>query len=65
MVTPEPVDGLPDTAAAQMHHQVDRTAATIGVSLALAAAGADILRVHDVRQTVDALRLFRAAGGMD
>ena len=45
--------------------QADRTAATIGVSLALAAAGADILRVHDVRQTVDALRLFRAAGGMD
>jgi dihydropteroate synthase len=43
----------------------DRTAATIGVSLAVAAAGADILRVHDVRQTVDALRLFRAAGGMD
>ncbi len=41
----------------------DRTAATLGVSLALAAAGADILRVHDVRQTVDALRLFKAAGG--
>ena len=45
--------------------QADRTAATVGVSLALAAAGADILRVHDVRQNVDALRLFRAAGGMD
>ncbi len=42
----------------------DRTAATLGASMALAAAGADILRVHDVKQTVDALRLFRAAGGM-
>jgi dihydropteroate synthase len=45
--------------------QADRTAATLGVSLALAAAGADILRVHDVKPTVDALRLFRVAGGMD
>ena len=41
----------------------DRTAATLGVSMALAAAGADILRVHDVKQTVEALRLFKAAGG--
>jgi dihydropteroate synthase len=45
--------------------QADRTAATLGVSLALAARGVDILRVHDVRPTVDALRLFEACGGFD
>jgi dihydropteroate synthase len=44
--------------------EADRTAATLGVSLALAAAGVDILRVHDVKPTVDALRLFQAAGGL-
>ncbi|WP_145222693.1 dihydropteroate synthase [Planctomycetes bacterium TBK1r] len=43
----------------------DRTAATLGVSLAVAAAGADIIRVHDVKPTVDALKLFRACGGID
>lgn len=44
--------------------QADRTAATIGVSLAVAAAGAHVIRVHDVKATVDALRLFRASGAM-
>lgn len=43
----------------------DRTAATLGVSMALAAAGVDILRVHDVRFTVDALKLFEACGGLE
>lgn len=43
----------------------DRTAATIGVSLAVAAAGAHIIRVHDVKPTVDALTLFRASGGLE
>lgn len=43
----------------------DRCAATLGVSLAAAAAGAHVLRVHDVKETVDALTLFRAAGGLD
>ena len=42
----------------------DRTAGTLGVSLAVAGAGAHIVRVHDVRQTIDALTLFRAAGGV-
>lgn len=42
----------------------DRTAATLGVSLAVAAAGAHVIRVHDVKQTVDALTLFEAAGGL-
>ena len=42
----------------------DRTAATIGVSLAVAAAGANVVRVHDIKQTVDALKLFEAAGGL-
>jgi dihydropteroate synthase len=45
--------------------EADRTAATLGVSLALAAAGVDVLRVHDVRPTVDAIRLFEACGGLD
>lgn len=42
----------------------DRTAGTLGVSLAVAAAGADVIRVHDVRPTVDALKLSRACGGI-
>ena len=44
--------------------QADRTAATIGVSLAVAAAGAHVIRVHDVKATVDAIKLFRASGGL-
>jgi len=43
----------------------DRMAGTLGVSLAMALAGANVLRVHDVKQTVDALRLFEASGGLD
>ncbi len=39
----------------------DRDAGTLGVTLAVAAAGASIVRVHAVRQTVDALRLFNAS----
>ena len=45
--------------------QADRTAATLGVSLAVAAAGAHVIRVHDVKQTVDGLTLFEASGGLD
>ncbi|MFT7639991.1 MAG: dihydropteroate synthase [Pirellulaceae bacterium] len=44
---------------------VDRTAATVGVSLMLASRGVQILRVHDVRETNDALRLYEASGGID
>ena len=43
----------------------DRTAATLGVSLALAVARTHVLRVHDVKETVDALTLFEAAGGLE
>jgi dihydropteroate synthase len=43
--------------------EADRTFGTLGVSLALAAQGVQILRVHDVRATRDALTLFIAAGG--
>lgn len=43
----------------------DRTAGTIGVSLALAARGVQILRLHDVAPVEGALRLFAAAGGID
>jgi dihydropteroate synthase len=42
----------------------DRTAGTLGVSLALAASGVHLLRVHDVRATSDALKLFEASGGL-
>ncbi|MGB7344441.1 MAG: dihydropteroate synthase [Pirellulaceae bacterium] len=45
--------------------EADRTAGTLGVSLAVAAAGANIVRVHDVKPTVDALKLFQASGGFD
>lgn len=44
--------------------QADRTAGTLGVTLAVALAGAHVVRVHDVRATVDGLRLFEAAGGL-
>jgi dihydropteroate synthase len=40
-----------------------RDAGTIGAACALAAQGVQIIRVHDVRGTVDALRLFAACGG--
>jgi len=43
--------------------QGDRTAATIGVALALAAGGVQIVRVHDVRPVREALLLFEAVGG--
>lgn len=43
---------------------LDRDAGTLGVSLAVAAAGAAVIRVHAVRPTVEALRLFAAAGGL-
>ena len=42
----------------------DRTAGTIGVALALARQGVQILRVHDVAAVRQALILFRAGGGM-
>ncbi len=37
----------------------ERSAGTLGVSIAVAAQGADILRVHDVRETRDALLAWR------
>lgn len=39
---------------------VDRMAGSIAVALAAASRGARILRVHDVRETVDALRVWNA-----
>ena len=42
--------------------QADRTAGTIGVALALARQGVQILRVHDVAPLRQALLLFRASG---
>jgi len=43
----------------------DRTLGTVGVALALARAGVQILRVHDLRAVREALLLFAAAGGLD
>ena len=40
--------------------EADRCAATLGVSLAIASAGAHIIRVHDVQQTRHALTTFTA-----
>jgi dihydropteroate synthase len=45
--------------------ETDRTAATVGVSMMLATRGVQVLRVHDVQETSQALRLFEAAGGID
>lgn len=41
----------------------DRTQATVGVALALATKGVQVLRVHDVRPVREALLAFDAAGG--
>jgi dihydropteroate synthase len=43
----------------------DRTSATIGAALALAAQGIQVLRVHDVRQVREAVLAFEASGGFD
>ncbi len=43
----------------------DRTAGTLGISLALASQGVQILRVHDVAPTLHALKLYVASGGLD
>lgn len=40
--------------------EADRTAATVGVAMHLADRGVQILRVHDVRETTDALKAFVA-----
>jgi dihydropteroate synthase len=39
---------------------IDRMAGTLGVSIAMAAAGMHVLRVHDVAETVQAFKLFQA-----
>lgn len=44
--------------------QADRDPATIGVALALARRGIQIIRVHEVRALRQALALFDAAGGI-
>jgi dihydropteroate synthase len=44
--------------------QADRTAGTIGASIALALQGVQILRVHDVLAVRQALDLFTACGGL-
>ncbi len=43
---------------------MDRTSGTLGVSLVLAQAGIQILRVHDVAVTKQALCTFAACGGL-
>lgn len=45
--------------------EANRTFGTIGVTLALAAQGVQVIRVHDVRANREALALFEAAGGID
>ncbi len=45
--------------------QADRTAATVGGALALAAQGVQVIRVHDARPVREALLAFDATGGID
>jgi dihydropteroate synthase len=45
--------------------EADRLAGTIGVALALARQGVQIIRVHDVGPVRQALELFQAVGGID
>jgi dihydropteroate synthase len=44
--------------------QAPRGYGTIGVSLALARQGVQVLRLHEIRPTAEALKLFAAAGGL-
>ena len=44
--------------------KADRTAATVGVALAVARQGVQLVRVHDVRPVRDALLAFDAVGGI-
>jgi dihydropteroate synthase len=44
--------------------QADRTQATVGVALALAEQGVQVLRVHDVRPVREALLAFEMCGGL-
>ena len=44
--------------------QADRTSATVGAALSLAAQGVQVIRVHDVRGVREALLAFEAAGGL-
>jgi dihydropteroate synthase len=44
--------------------QADRTAATVGVALALARQGIQVIRVHDVLQVKQAMLLFDHSGGI-
>jgi dihydropteroate synthase len=44
--------------------EADRTNATVGAALALAAQGVQIIRVHDVRAVREALLAFEATGGL-
>ena len=43
----------------------DRTAGNLGVSLSLANQGVQVLRVHDVAATLQAIKLYLATGGLD
>jgi len=45
--------------------EADRTSATVGVAVALARAGVQVIRVHDVRPVREAILGFAAAGGLD
>ncbi|MCC9604336.1 dihydropteroate synthase [Blastopirellula sp. JC732] len=45
--------------------EAPRTFGTVGGTLALARQGVQIIRVHDVRENFEALRLFVACGGAD
>lgn len=44
---------------------LDRTQATVGVSLSLATMGVQVIRVHQVRAVREAMISFAAAGGID
>jgi len=45
--------------------KADRTAGTVGVSLALARKGVQVLRIHNVAAVRQALVLFEASGGLE
>ncbi|MCA9121951.1 MAG: dihydropteroate synthase [Planctomycetales bacterium] len=45
--------------------EADRMAGTLGISIALALKRIQVIRVHDVAETMQALKVFAAIGGLD
>ena len=52
-----------DTTKRKMRTPAERAAASVAAALLAVERGAHIVRVHDVRETVDALKVWAAVRG--